>query len=401
MRTWRTIGIGAVIGLAGIFPASLPRSTDGPDPLLPRAIAYVPVLAGAVVILVAALAGMRRRDRPALGLVALAGALQVVAFAIDLVTDTHGASPNWLALAYVLSWPLLGAGALFGRRGRRQEAFARRPERPRREPLDKRFGRGWREAGATWAMLREARGLLVLPLGSLALGLGVWGLLFAAFSRLAHPWIPHLFLTSLVAMYPATLTGTFTGVAFLSAMDARLHGRPASVRDGLRVAWRRRRAIAGWALLSAGVGALLQALQQLRSDWVIGPVVSWAIGAAWALVSMLAVPVLALEDVGVADAVRRGARLARDRWGEGVAGAGNLSLVWVVAFTALGLLAAPAVEAGTAGIVALALVFAAAIAVMGVQIQLLGLSLYRFAVDGETLGRFEPGDLERAVQPRR
>jgi hypothetical protein len=110
----------------------------------------------------------------------------------------------------------------------------------------------------------------------------------------------------------------FGGVAFLAVLDARLHGRRTSSRAGLAVAWRKQGRIAPWSLLSAGVGALLQLLQHVRSEWLLAPVISWFAGVAWTLVSIFALPVLALEDVPVRRLAQRAASLGRRRWGEGV-----------------------------------------------------------------------------------
>jgi Family of unknown function (DUF6159) len=158
-----------------------------------------------------------------------------------------------------------------------------------------------------------------------------------------------------------------------------------------------------WALLSAGVGAIMQLLQHLRSEWLLAPVVSWLAGAAWSVVSLFAVPVLALEDAPVREVAGRASALVRRRWGEGVGGVSALVLVWmpvifviVFAFAVVGGIT----QTRTVLLGAFVAMYVC-IALMGVQQQLLSLAVYRFAVDGRPIGGFDADDLERALQPRR
>ena len=276
-----------------------------------------------------------------------------------------------------------------------------------RAPLKVRLKRGWMEASTSWGVLLKHRGLLVLPFTSFVLGSAGWigGYL------LAGVWVertmPRLALTSFIVLVPATMLGTFLSAAFLAALSRRLESEPASVADGLRVAWRRRGPIAAWALLAAGFGALLQALQQFKSEWALAPVISALAGVAWGVLTVFVLPVLALEDLGVRDTIRRAAGIVRDRWGESVAGLGNLTLVNVVVMLPLALalgvaagVAAPDRDAVTAIFVVGFVAFMLLVSAIGTAGQVLSLALYRHAT-GRPARPFTESELEQALVPRR
>lgn len=250
--------------------------------------------------------------------------------------------------------------------------------------------------------------LLLLPATSYVLGLIVWVGAFAAAGRFADPTLSRLAIASFIVLLPGTVLGTFFGVAFVYALDQRLSGRPASARDGLHAAWDRRAAILAWSLLAAGVGAILQALQQLRSEWAAVPLLSWLAGAAWGVLTLFVLPILALEDLNLRETVRRAGGLVRRRWGEGIAGATNLTLVMIIAAAVLGLtigaaaaVAEPDSDAVRAVYVAGIAIGFLLIAVIAVAGEVLALALYRHAVGRGAVAPFTDDDLDHALVARR
>jgi hypothetical protein len=274
--------------------------------------------------------------------------------------------------------------------------------------LPVRFRRGWREAGKAWGVLRHGRGLLVLPVGAAVITGVAFGVVFLLLDRWFESMATQAAAAALVTLYPFTLAGTFVNVSYIAALDLRLRGQDASIRDGLGVAWRKRGAIVRWALLASGVGALLQALQQLRSEWVVAPLVSWLAGAAWGVLTMFFLPVLAFEDVGVRDGVRRASGLVRKHWGEGVAGTTNIALVFIVLFVPVSLLLGVAMAFAAAEGIPVEITFAAFFCLVALSsiafslaYQALGLALYRYATGQGGLADFSEDDLRAALQPKR
>jgi hypothetical protein len=401
MKGWRAIAAGIVLFWGWLFVASAIWSGEQDDPWP----AYIPLLAAAALTLVASLAALRdpdrSRERVALWLSVACGALALIGTVWGIAADESASA--LYAIPLVLSFFLVPVIAVLAFPGRR---FRRAPEKVR-APLNVRFARGWHEAGSSWAVLRENRGLLVLPLISFVLGTSGWigGYLLAG--AWVDRFMPRIAVTGFIVLLPLTMLGTFIGVAFLCALNRRLEGQRVSAVDGLRMAWQRRGPVFRWSLVAAGVGAIVQALQQLKSEWALAPLVSWLAGLAWGVLTVFVLPVLAVERVGVRDAARRASSLVRDKWGEGIAGLGNLSLVAMVAVLPVALVFGVAAGIGArdpetmrivflAGFVAFMLVLAA----VGAAGQVLSLALYRHAT-GRSTGPFTAAELEDAAVRRR
>jgi hypothetical protein len=216
----------------------------------------------------------------------------------------------------------------------------------------------------------------------------------------------HLGLVALIAAWPTTFVSVFFNVALAAAADAALNGRRLTVGDALRVSVAKLGQIALWSLLAAGVGVLLQQLAE-RIPWG-GRLASWLLGAAWGLLTVFAIPVLAIEGCGAPRCVRRSAELLRRRWGEAAAGGLTITawaaLVALVPGVMLGagvvvLIASPA--AGVALIVAGVVLIILVSATAGAVRQIFAVALYRYAVDGSPRGGFPERDLAEPFRARR
>jgi hypothetical protein len=284
----------------------------------------------------------------------------------------------------------------------------------RTEPLGgrPRFGerlkRGWREANACCALISEDPYLLILPALSLLLVCATWAGLYLIALGLTGDFYLRLLVAGVLSAYPSSFSSTFLGVAFLAVADGRLRGDQTTIAEGLVVARRKLRPIASWALVSSGVGLLLQLLQHVKADWAVSIAVSWLAGAAWAVLTFFVVPVLAFEDRGARASLRRSAQTIKERWGEGLGGVTNLGAAFSV--LALAVLIAGGILAGigfaigpAAGIAALALtgvILVGEFVVLSTGSRLLALGLYRLATGGPTVG-FDQQVLQQALVPKR
>lgn len=198
----------------------------------------------------------------------------------------------------------------------------------------------------------------------------------------------------------------FFNSALVGAALLRLEGREPTLRDGLELAWSRLEVILGYALVSATVGLLLQALSQ-RSG-LLGKLLTSALGLGWTLATYLTVPVLVTQRVGPISAIEESALLLRRTWGEQVAGHVGMGVVFGLAGAVLGaLLALGVVGAASLGVFALV----PAVVIAGVTLILFGLvttalkeiycaALYRYATTGEGGWGFDARELERAFRGR-
>jgi Family of unknown function (DUF6159) len=218
-------------------------------------------------------------------------------------------------------------------------------------------------------------------------------------------------LLTAIGLYGSSFVAIYFGVALAATADAIFHGRQATISDGFAVARERIGAIAGWAALAALVGLIISLLQRGGS---IGQVIAASlVGAAWSLITFMAVPVITFEATGPWPTLKRSATLFKDRWAGQVTGnvaiGGIVFLVGILPATvliAIGV-AAWTSDDGGGSIAAGAVVVGVGIALLAVSILVLqalrgifGVALYRFATGGEVAPGYSQDELESAVKVR-
>jgi hypothetical protein len=274
------------------------------------------------------------------------------------------------------------------------------------------FKQGWELTKKSWALLRSNRELFRFPI-------------YGALSAIAIIVVlvgPGLYLIddgqrviggllTAIGLYGASFVAIYFGVALAATADAIFHGQQATIADGFAVARGRLGAIAGWAALAALVGTLISLIQQSGSigEAIIGSL----IGAAWSLITFLAVPVITFEGTGPFTTLKRSATLFKERWAGQVTG--NIAIGGIV--TLLGVLPAVALIAGGAylwinddngaGLAAGAVVVLLGVILLVVSMLIIqamrgvfGVALYRFASTGEVTSGFTQADFESAVKTK-
>lgn len=276
----------------------------------------------------------------------------------------------------------------------------------------RRFRTGWELTKKSWRLLREQPGLSAFPI--------VGGVLaFLAAALIAGPGlylldtenqVPGAILVAL-GLYLASFVATYLSVGLAAAADRAFRGEQVTMGDGLAVSRQRVGAIAGWAFVSTVVGVLISLLQSQRG--LAGPIVGALGGAAWGLVTFLAVPVIAIEGTGPIATIRRSAALFRERWRGQVFGniaiggaVGLFGILPGILLTAVGI--ALWVSDGNEGEIALGAVlvlvgvvlFTVSAVIAQALRQLFGIALYRYTADGRAVGGFTEQELASAVRTR-
>jgi hypothetical protein len=124
----------------------------------------------------------------------------------------------------------------------------------------------------------------------------------------------------------------FANTALVGAALIRLRGGDPTVGDGFRIAASRIGPILGYALIAATVGMILRAISQRSRG--LGRAIVAMIGFAWNVATYLVVPVLAVENVGPIEAIRRSAQLLRRTWGEQIEGHLGLGAIFTLLYLA-------------------------------------------------------------------
>jgi len=208
------------------------------------------------------------------------------------------------------------------------------------------------------------------------------------------------YLVVLPVLWFGTIASTYCNVVVAVMADRRLRGEDPTISDGMSVATEKLDRILSWTVVSIVVGLFLHALaERLKLG---GWIASRLFGLAWGLATTFVVPVLAIEDLSVKDAISRSASTFKAKWGESVAAQGTVGLAMlVVAIPAIVIVAVMFAIAVPLGIFAAVVAFGAISIVGGALDVVVDVALYRYAVDGEVLGAFTAADLDATFGPKR
>jgi hypothetical protein len=290
---------------------------------------------------------------------------------------------------------------------------------PRSKIGENRMGtlsRSWSLLGQSFAVLKSDKELMWLPVISAIFCLmatvtifGV-GLIWVlppgvpiptdpvAQKELTRQMAPFIFLFYIVT-YSVT---TYFNVALVSIAANRLDGGNATLNDGLQIAWQRKWSIFQWALLSATIGMIIQALEQKFG--FLGRLVIRMIGVAWALASFFVVPLLAAENMGPVEALYKSGAIFRKQWGEQVTGGFSFGLIFMLLTLPGALLPLMGARMGQKQLfagMALAVIYWLLLAVVNTAARgIFVAALYRYATTQQISGGFDRSDLTEAWQPK-
>jgi hypothetical protein len=275
-----------------------------------------------------------------------------------------------------------------------------------------RIRQGWELTKKSWALLKSNKQLFRFPIYGALASLAVVIVLVGPGLYLIDDGerVVGGLITAL-GLYGSSFIAIYFGVALAATADAVLHGREATIGDGFAVAGERIGAIAGWAALAALVGVIVALLQRGGS---IGEVIAGTlVGAAWSLITFMAVPVITFEATGPWATLKRSATLFKERWAGQVTGnvaiggivflAGVLPAILLIG---IGVLAWTSNDGG-ASLAGGAVIVAVGVALLAVSMLILqalrgvfGVALYRFATEGEVASGYTHEELESAVRVR-
>jgi Family of unknown function (DUF6159) len=275
-----------------------------------------------------------------------------------------------------------------------------------------RIRQGWELTKKSWALLKSNKQLLRFPIYGALASLAVVIVLVGPGLYLIDDGerVVGGLITAL-GLYGSSFIAIYFGVALAAIADAIFHGREATIADGFAVARERLGAIAGWAALAALVGLIISLLQRGGS---IGEVIAAGlVGAAWSLITFMAVPVITFEATGPWATLKRAATLFKERWAGQVTGnvaiGGIVFLVGVlpaILLIAIGIAAWTSNDGGDS-LAAGAVIVAVGVALLAVSMLVVqalrgvfGVALYRFATGGEVAPGYSQDELEAAVKVR-
>jgi hypothetical protein len=186
--------------------------------------------------------------------------------------------------------------------------------------------------------------------------------------------------------------GTVVQAVLVDASTTRLQGQQAD----LGASWRRALSVLptliGIGLMAAAERAVSDAL---RREGLPGRILAAFLNRAWAVLTLLSVPVALYERCGPVESMKRSGRLVADRWGPQLVAQGLIGLgMWVVGLPVLVVLFVVGWLISPLAALILVLLGAAALSAVATTLHgILSAAVYRFAVTGLVSPGFSEADM--------
>lgn len=192
---------------------------------------------------------------------------------------------------------------------------------------------GWKIAKCSFKVLREKKDLLIFPTLS---GIAIL-LIVASFATAVGTNIdwdtdnlreynsPVYYLVLFVFYVVNYFVVVFFNMALVHCARLYFRGEDVTVRDGIRFSMSRIGAIFSWAFLAATVGLILKLIQD-NAGW-LGKIITGIIGVVWSIANFFVVPVIAYENVGPLEAVKRSSQIMKNKWGESLGATFSLGII--------------------------------------------------------------------------
>lgn len=251
---------------------------------------------------------------------------------------------------------------------------------PLGQPVGPQRATGKQLLAACWGLLKQDRELLWLPAIASITGLIAAVILFVPGFALGWAasggqqdswggWVGGVF-----AAFAATVVAIYFQAALVIGANQRADGGDPTLGSVLAEAWTHKAKILSWAALTTTVGTAIRAVEQRLG--LVGTLLGFLGGIAWAIASFLVVPIVVAENLGPIDAVKRSAALIRQTWGTSLRTTLRFGLIQLLLFVPvivaiIGIVAVASgsgagvavgvvlILVGVAGFLALAMVFSA------------------------------------------
>ena len=205
-----------------------------------------------------------------------------------------------------------------------------------------RLSNGWKLAMSSFKILKANQQLIIFPILSGVSLLLIIGSFFTV--TLANAgwdsdnigelssagYYVLLFLFYLVNYFVVV----FFNMALIHCTRLYFNGEEVTVTAGLRFSISRIGAIFSWAIFAATVGLILKAIQE--NSGIVGKIITGIIGIVWSIATFFVVPIIAYENLGPIDAVKRSTQMMKEKWGQSLGAGFSFGLIQFLAFIIVG-----------------------------------------------------------------
>lgn len=201
----------------------------------------------------------------------------------------------------------------------------------------------------------------------------------------------------------------FNNTALVGAALIRIRGGDPTVRDGLKIAFDRFVPLFFYALIASTVGMILSLIKERGNS--ISKIIVSLIGFVWNVATFLVVPILAVEEVGPIEAIKRSVAYLKKTWGEQLVGTFSIgaffTLLFILMIVAVGLIVALLVYSSAqpwtyVAVFAVAVIFTLGISLINSTLNgIYTAAVYQYASSGNPGTFFDPETVQNAFQPSR
>ncbi len=198
-----------------------------------------------------------------------------------------------------------------------------------------------------------------------------------------------------------------SNTALVGAAMIRIRGGDPTIKDGLRIAFDRFVPIFFYALIASTVGMLLSLVKNRGNS--LSKIVSSIFGFVWNVATFLVVPILAVEDVGPIEAIKRSVTYLKKTWGEQLVGSFSISGIFSLIIFALMVVGALVlylmINAGAqpwafVSLFAVLIIFILATALLSSTLNgIYTAAVYQYATSGDAGSYFEKEAVQEAFHP--
>ena len=193
-----------------------------------------------------------------------------------------------------------------------------------------RFSNGLELVKLSFRVIGKNKSLLVFPILSgvtamIILATFLVGFIFAMPTMQSLPgWLWFIVGFSLyIILFFITI---FFNAALVACAMATIEGGTPTVGYGISIASKKLGKIFAWAVISAIVGMILQAIRERAG--ILGRIAVGILGAAWTVATYFVIPIIVFEDIGAWASAKRSFQLLRSSWGEALVGFISMGLIF-------------------------------------------------------------------------
>ncbi|MEM9456779.1 MAG: DUF6159 family protein [Myxococcota bacterium] len=189
------------------------------------------------------------------------------------------------------------------------------------------LSRSWQLTKLSFRVIGQDKELLLFPLIALLLSIGfllalLYPTIWLEMSRDGSiEWDFANIVVTFISYLGLAFIGTFSNMCIVYTAKKRFEGGDATFGESISFALSRIIQILGWATVSASVGLLFRALDNMAEragavgEIVVG-IFRSILGMVWSVITIFVVPSMVYRNTGPIDAIKDSVRVLRKTWGE-------------------------------------------------------------------------------------